>query len=96
MWDSFGGFHWIFNTFHKDHLFVKGGPFKSRIQYQTITKVTHGTNMFVGYRILSARNGIEIHYKTGLWGSVQISPEHQTQFLTELQSRCSQIDMNNK
>lgn len=76
MWDSFGGFHWIFNTFHKDHLFVKGGPFKSRIQYQTITKVTHGTNMFVEYRILSARNGIEIHYKTGLWGSVQISPEH--------------------
>lgn len=83
-------------TFLDDHLYVRGGLFWSKIHYKEITKVGPASNMFVGYRLLSARNGIEIYYKTGMWGSVQISPENQMQFLTELQAHCPGINIHSK
>lgn len=81
-------------TFLKDHLYVKGGPFRSEIPYKEITKVGPASNIFIGYRILSARYGLKIYYKTGMWESVQISPENQTQFVAELQARSPDISIN--
>lgn len=88
---------WLFldiqYTFRHDHLCVKGGPFRSKIPYEAITKVAPTTNIFIGYRILSARHGLEIHYKTGMWGSVKISPEKQTHFIKRLQTHCPHLQI---
>jgi hypothetical protein len=71
----------------EDYLFVKGGPFRSRIAYNDITRITLSKNIWFGYRLLASMDAIEIHYKTGLLGSVKISPEEKEVFIEELKKR---------
>ena len=87
LWCSFS----IKYVFHQDHLFVKGGPFRSQIPYESITKVSPTSSIFVGYRLLSSRDAIEIFYKTSLMGSVKISPKDQKAFIAELKKRCPNL-----
>jgi predicted membrane protein len=75
-------------AFCEKYLFVKGGPFRSRIAYGDITKVNQTRDIFTGYRILSSRDALEIYYKTGIAGSVKISPVLKKEFISELQKRC--------
>lgn len=83
---------WSFFTieyrFTEDHLFVKGGPFRSRIAYKDILKVSSTTAVFSGHRVLSAKNSIEIFYSNAMLGSVKISPYDQKAFMVELKKRC--------
>jgi hypothetical protein len=79
--------------FYEDFLLVKGGPFRSKIPYQTITKVSSTGDIFTGYRILSSKQGLEIFYKSATLGSVKISPENKTGFITELKKRCPDIQI---
>lgn len=46
--------------FYEDHLFVKGGPFRSRIPYESITKVSPTNAIFYEHRTLSSKDAIEI------------------------------------
>lgn len=78
-------------VFYQDYLLVKGGPFKSRIPYEEITKVSLTREIFTGYRILSSRDAIEIFYKTAFMGSVKISPKEQKRFMIELEKHCPHI-----
>ncbi|WP_225310709.1 PH domain-containing protein [Robertmurraya sp. DFI.2.37] len=78
-------------VFYQDYLLVKGGPFKSRIPYEEITKVSPTREIFTGYRILSSRDAIEIFYKTAFMGSVKISPKEQKRFMIELEKHCPHI-----
>lgn len=73
---------------NEDYLLVKGGPFKSKISYMTITKVTSTSDIYTGYRILSSRDALEIIYPTGLLGSVKISPEDKV----SLKKKCPHAD----
>ena len=74
-----------------DYLLVKGGPFRSKIRYEDITKVEAGqfsvADTLVGYRVMSARDGVEIHYKTAIMGSIRISPNNKEKFIKELKTR---------
>ena len=70
--------------FRPDHLFIKGGLFRSRISYDEITCVSSTSDVFTGYRIMSSREGIEIFYRSAMMGSVKISPKDQELFLAEL------------
>lgn len=78
--------------FYDDYLFVKGGPFRSRVVYEDISKVSPTTEVLGGYGILSARNSIEIFYSKSMLGSVKISPHEQEDFLLELEKRCANIN----
>lgn len=73
--------------FHQDHLFIKGGPFKSRIPYEKIIKVAPTKAIFTGYRILSSRDAIEITNQTTVFGSIKISPKNKEAFISELKKR---------
>lgn len=84
LWTAFS----IKYVFYEDYLLVKGGPFGSKIPYQTITKASPTNDIFTGYRILSSRNGLELFYKSALLGSVKISPQNRREFITELKKRC--------
>lgn len=75
-------------VFYNDYLLVKGGPFKSKIPYQTITKVSPTQDIVTGYRILSSKEGLEIFYKSAKLGSVKISPHNRSKFISELKKRC--------
>ena len=86
---------WISQDIHyvlyDDYLYVKGGPFRSKIKYKDITKVNKTSNILVGYRILSSKDALEIHYKHSFMGSVIISPDNQEQFINLLLEKASHI-----
>src|SRR5699024_8358275 len=84
VWTAF----FIKYVFYEDFLLVKGGPFRSKIPYQTITKVSPTDDIFTGYRILSSKQGLEIFYTSAMLESVKISPKNKTEFITELKKRC--------
>ncbi|NWO12663.1 MULTISPECIES: PH domain-containing protein [Virgibacillus] len=62
-------------VFYQDYLSVKGGPFRSRIAYESITKVSATSTIFSGYRLLSSRDAIEISYT--IFVSVKVSLRDQ-------------------
>ncbi|SDO22126.1 PH domain-containing protein [Psychrobacillus sp. OK028] len=74
-----------------DYLYVKGGPFRSKIKYKDMTRVNKSSNILVGYRILSSKDALEIYYKHSLMGSIIISPDNQEQFLELLLQKAPHI-----
>ncbi|MDI2587375.1 PH domain-containing protein [Psychrobacillus sp. NEAU-3TGS] len=80
-------------TFTENYLFVRGGPFRSKIPYEDITKVNPTANILVGYRVLSSKDALEIHYKKALLGSVIISPKRQEAFLQVLVEKAPHIHL---
>ena len=78
-------------VFYEDFLLVKGGFFRSRIPYVEINRVTETNEIMVGYRLLSSKDALEIHYHTGLLGSVKIPPKNKESFIDELQKHCPHI-----
>lgn len=89
VWVSF----FIKYVFYEDYLLVKGGPFRSKIPYQTITKISPTNDIFTGYRILSSNQGFELFYKSATLGSVKISPKDKKEFINELKKRCPNADI---
>ncbi|PAF17547.1 hypothetical protein CHH69_14080 [Terribacillus saccharophilus] len=89
LWSAFS----IKYIFNQDFLLVQGGPFKSRIIYEEVTKVTSSNDIFSGYRILSSRDAIEIYSKKSFWGSVTISPVCKSEFIDELKKRCPNMQI---
>ncbi|WP_242236141.1 PH domain-containing protein [Bacillus cereus group sp. BfR-BA-01316] len=82
-------------TFYEDHLFVKGGPFRSKIPYGHITKISKTDDILIGYRILSSKDCYKIFYTSGTFESVKISPKDSERFVSELKKRCSLESNNN-
>lgn len=91
-WSTFS----IQYTFLEDILYIKGGPFRSKIPYHAITSVYATKNIWTGYRILSSKEAIEILNSQTILGSIKISPEHQTIFLQELEKRAPQVQIQNE
>jgi len=88
-----GGIVWWYGTslqciFYKEYLLIKGGPFKRRIPYHTITKITPTTDKFTSYRITPADTGLELCVETTSFGSIKILTENKMGFIAELKKRC--------
>lgn len=79
--------------FYENYLLVKGGPFRSKIPYQTITKVSPSEDIFTGYRILSSKQALELFYESATLGSVKISPKNKMEFINELKKRCPNMQV---
>ncbi|MGE7910600.1 PH domain-containing protein [Lysinibacillus xylanilyticus] len=75
-------------VFYDKYLLVKGGPFKSKIPYQSITRVSLTTDKYTGYLISSSDKGLEIFLSTAANGSIKILPKDKMQFILELKKRC--------
>lgn len=89
LWSAFS----IKYVFYQDHLFVKGGLFRSRIPYEEITRISTTKEIFTGYRLLSSKVGIEIFYKSSSLGSVKISPKDIELFISEIKKRCPNVQL---
>jgi len=88
-----GGFVWWYGTslqciFYKEYLLIKGGPFKRRVPYHTITKVAPTIDKFTGYRITPSDIGLELCVESTSFGSIKILPDNKTGFIEELKKRC--------
>lgn len=81
----------IHYIFYDDFLYVKGGPFRSKIKYEDMTKVNKSSNILAGYRILSSKDALQIHYRHSLMGSIIISPDNQAQFVKVLLEKAKHI-----
>lgn len=92
LWTSFS----IVYVFEERHLLVKGGPFRSRIPYSSILKISPTRDIFTGYRILSSRDAIEIINNTTMFGTIKISPQEQAAFIAELAKRCPQLQIDRR
>ncbi|KIL51687.1 hypothetical protein KP77_11990 [Jeotgalibacillus alimentarius] len=77
--------------FFEDDLLVKGGPFRSRIRYEDITRVAHTHDLMTGYRLTMSSDSIQIFYRTGTFGSVKVSPEALDDFVEEIRKRCPNV-----
>jgi hypothetical protein len=85
-------------VFCEEYLLVRGGPFKSKIPYEGITRVSPTTDKFTGYLISSSNKGLEIFYKSAVHSSIKILPKDKMMFIIELKKRCpnAQIPHNQK
>ncbi|MED3572319.1 PH domain-containing protein [Cytobacillus praedii] len=90
LWISFS----ISYSFQENHLLVKTGPFKKRVQYIEITSIRPTKDIFTGYRILSSMDAIAISYRSGLMGELKISPKDKDAFLSELRARVPAMKVN--
>ncbi|MBM7578049.1 PH domain-containing protein [Jeotgalibacillus terrae] len=75
----------------EDYLLVKGGPFRSRIRYEDITKIARTHDLVTGYRLTMSSDSIEIFYRTAVFGSVKISPAALDDFLEEISRRSPNV-----
>ncbi|REB05211.1 hypothetical protein DVB69_15750 [Sporosarcina sp. BI001-red] len=78
-------------VFYPNYLLVKGGPFRSKIPYETITTVATSRDIYTGYRLLSSVDALELFYEHAILGSVKISPLDKEAFLKELMIRNPQV-----
>ncbi|MFP3357293.1 PH domain-containing protein [Planococcus sp. SIMBA_143] len=83
-------------VFLEQHLLVKAGPFRSRIPYTSILKITPTRDIFTGYRLLSSRDALELINNKTMFGTVKISPENQDAFIAELKKRCPDVKLDEK
>ncbi|PZD96051.1 hypothetical protein DNH61_09030 [Paenibacillus sambharensis] len=74
-----------------DALVISAGPFRSRIPYENITKISKAKEIQAGYRPLLASDALEIHYCSGVFSSVKLSPRDKQRFLEELIKRCPSL-----
>ncbi|MFS0782038.1 PH domain-containing protein [Bacillus sp. 1P06AnD] len=91
LWVSFS----IRYTFQQNRLLLKAGPFRSRIPYGEITKITPTKDVWTGYRMLSSKDSYELFYQSAIFGSVKISPKEPERFLSELEKRCPNLTIQN-
>ncbi|MEI3600001.1 MULTISPECIES: PH domain-containing protein [unclassified Oceanobacillus] len=80
----------ILSTFLRKTLSLKAGLFIKRIPYNKILNVKLVTftieDFLVGFRMLSAKDGIKIIYAGG-YGEIKISPKEKSLFIRELKKR---------
>ncbi|CAM4133209.1 PH domain-containing protein [Jeotgalicoccus halotolerans] len=79
-------------TFHDDYLHAKSVIFGSKIPYRDIFKVHPTSNFISGYRMMTSKDGIEIHSRSIAFGSLRISPENKSLFIEELKKRAHHAD----
>ncbi|MFJ7737649.1 PH domain-containing protein [Lysinibacillus sp. NPDC097287] len=74
-------------VFSEDYLLIKGGPFKSKIPYQNITKISPTTAGFTGYRISWSNPGLELGLQSATFRRIKLLPKEKLAFITELSKR---------
>lgn len=78
-------------TFYNDYLHAKALFFGSKIPYRDIYKVQPTANFISGYRIMTSKDGLEIHSRSIGFGSVKISPQNKDLFIEELKNRAPHV-----
>jgi hypothetical protein len=88
---------WIyFGTYYElrdDYLYCRSGPFTEKIVYPKIKSVKLSRNMLSSMALSGDRIEIKQHGKGYILGTTYISPENREQFMSELISRCKNLNL---
>ncbi|HCY46049.1 MAG TPA: hypothetical protein DHU89_05150 [Flavobacteriales bacterium] len=66
----------------EDHVYYKAGPFKGKVEIQSIREIQVGKSMWTGLRVATAMNGLIIRH--GQYNEVYISPDSNSSFIEKL------------
>jgi hypothetical protein len=88
---------WIyFGTYYElrdEYLYCRSGPFTEKIAYAKIKSVRLCRNMLSSMALSGDRIEIKQHGKGYILGTTYISPEDREQFMSELISRCKNLNL---
>ncbi len=87
---------WIYyGTYYElrdEYLYCRCGPFLEKITYPKIKSVKLSRNLLSSMALSLDRIEVKQHGKGFLLGTTYISPENREQFMSELISRCKNLD----
>ncbi len=87
---------WIyFGTYYElrdEYLYCKCGPFSEKIPYPKIKSVKFSRNMLSSMALSLDRIEVKQHGKGYVLGTTYVSPENREQFMSELISRCKNLN----
>jgi len=66
----------------EDYIYYKAGPFKGKVEIQSIREIQVGKSMWIGLRVATAMNGLIIRF--GQYNEVYISPDSNSSFTEKL------------
>ncbi|MEJ6682068.1 MAG: PH domain-containing protein [Flavobacteriales bacterium] len=66
----------------EDHIWYESGPFKGKVEIQTIREIQVGKSMWTGLRVATAMNGLIISH--GKYDEVYISPDSNSSFIEKI------------
>ena len=79
--------------FYAEYLLIITGPFRSRIPYNDITKVSRTKNILTGHRMSSSKDSLEVFNKKTALKSAKLSPIYIKEFVFELKKRNPSIQI---
>ncbi len=84
--------HGSYYQLRDDDLYMRIGPFFSKVPYGNIKSVSLSKNWSSSWAMSMKRIFIVVHEKTVFKGDVQISPIDRMEFMDELTRRCRNLD----
>ena len=66
----------------EDHIWYESGPFKGKVEIQSIREIQVGKSMWTGLRVATAMNGLIIRH--GKYDEVYISPDSNSSFIEKI------------
>lgn len=66
----------------EDHIWYEAGPFKGKVEIQSIREIQLGKSMWTGLRVATAMNGLIIRH--GRYDEVYISPDSNSSFIEKI------------
>tara|TARA_B100000768_G_scaffold180868_1_gene201990 strand:- start:10190 stop:10624 length:435 start_codon:yes stop_codon:yes gene_type:complete len=66
----------------EDHIWYESGPFKGKVEIQSIREIQLGKSMWTGLRVATAMNGLIIRH--GKYDEVYISPDSNSSFIEKI------------
>lgn len=66
----------------EDHIWYESGPFKGKIEIQSIREIQVGKSIWTGLRVATAMNGLIIRH--GKYDEVYISPDSNSSFIEKI------------
>ena len=66
----------------EDYIYYKAGPFKGKVEIQSIREIQVGKSMWTGLRVATAMDGLIIRYDQ--YNEVYISPDSNSSFIEKL------------
>ena len=78
-------------TLNHDHMLIRGGVIKIRIDYQDIQHIQPTSDLYTGFRIMTSADALQIIYSSGLFGEIKISPQDKERFTQEVVSRAPHV-----
>ncbi len=81
-----------FYELKEDHIYMRIGPFFSRVKYENIKSIELKTNILSSMALSTKRIEIRQHNKSYIRGTTYIAPVNREDFIEEMRIRCFNLE----